>query len=162
VSRPPVLAAYRHDTQRQDRTVRFGARVVVDSRYVYESELDLEIGDEVLLPAGFSGDWVGRVTALSSDYAGPCKRILGLVRRRSDVERRDAALASVAIAGFRAGTTLQITAPCGHEVHLHIEEVNRTGRPMYVKYECEACGGIPRGAGLGSADAWRRLAAGID
>jgi hypothetical protein len=71
---------------------------MVDGRYVYESELDLEIGDEVLLPAGFSGDWVGRVTALSSDYPGPCKRILGLVRRRSDVERRDAVLASVAIA----------------------------------------------------------------
>jgi hypothetical protein len=138
------------------------ARVVVDGRYVYESELDLEFGDEVLLPAGFSGDWVGRVTALSSDYAGPCKRIVGLVRRRSDVERRDAALASVAIAGFRAGTTLEITASCGHQVRLHIQEVNRTGRPTYVKYACEACGGTPCGAGLGSADAWRRLAAGID
>jgi hypothetical protein len=135
---------------------------MVDGRYVYESELDLEIGDEILLPAGLSGDWVGRVTALSSDYAGPCKRILGLVRRRSDAERRDVALASVAIAGFRAGTTLQITASCGHEVHLHIEEVNRTGRPTYVKYACEACGGVRHGSGLGSADAWRRLAAGID
>jgi hypothetical protein len=135
---------------------------MVDGRYVYESELDLEIGDEVLLPAGFSGDWVGRVTALSPDYAGPCKPILGLVRRRSDVERRDAALASVAIAGFRAGTTLQTTASCGHEVDLHIEEVNRTGRPKYVKYVCETCGGVPHGVGLGSADAWRRLAAGID
>lgn len=134
----------------------------MDGRYVYESELDLEIGDEVLLPADFSGDWIGRVTALSSDYAGPCKRILGLVRRRPDVERRDAALASVAIVGFRTGTTLQITASCGHDVHLHIEEVNRRGRPTYVKYTCEACGGVPHGAGLGSVDAWRRLAAGID
>ena len=138
------------------------ARVMVDGRYVYESGLDLEIGDEVLLPAGFSGDWVGRVTALSSDYAGPCKRIIGLVRRRSDVERRDAALASVVIAGFRAGTTLEITASCGHQVRLRIEEVNCTGRPTYVKYVCEACGGIPRSAGLGSAEAWRRMAAGID
>jgi hypothetical protein len=56
---------------------------MVDGRYVYESGLDLEIGDEVLLLAGFSGDWAGRVTALSSDYAGPFKRIVGLVRRRS-------------------------------------------------------------------------------
>lgn len=37
---------------------------MVDGRYVYKTELDLEIGDEVLLPTGFSGDWVGRVTAL--------------------------------------------------------------------------------------------------
>jgi hypothetical protein len=138
------------------------ARVVVNGRYVYESELDLEIGDEILLPAGFSGDWVGRVTALSSDYPGSCKRIVGLVRRRSAIERRSAALASVAITGFRTGTTLEITASCGHQVRLHIEAVNRAGRPTYVKYACEACGGIPCSGGLGSADAWRRLASGID
>jgi hypothetical protein len=138
------------------------ARVVVEGRYVYETDLKLEIGDEVLLPAGFSGDWIGRVTALLSDDAGPCKRIVGLVRRRAEVELRDTALAAVAIVGFRAGTTLEATASCGHQVLLHVEGVNRAGRPTRVTYACEACGGVPRSASLGSADAWRRLATGVD
>lgn len=135
---------------------------MVEGRYVYETSLKLEIGDEVLLPAGFSGDWIGRVTALSSDYAGPCKRIVGLVRQRAERERRDAALAAVAITGFRAGTTLEVAASCGHQVLLHIEEVNRSGRPTQVRYVCEACGGATHSASLGSADGWRMLAAGID
>jgi hypothetical protein len=138
------------------------SRVVVDSRYVYETDLELEIGDEVLLPEGFSGDWTGRVSALSSDYAGPCKRIRGLVRRRVDVERRDAALTAVPISGFRAGTTREVTASCGHKILLHIEGVNRAGRPTHVRYICEVCSGVPCDTYLGSADAWRRLAAGID
>ena len=137
-------------------------RVVVEGRYVYETDLELEIGDEVLLPSGFSGQWIGRVTALSSDYTDPCKRILGLVRRRVDVERRDAALAAVPITGFQAGGTLQVTASCGHQILLHIEDVNHAGRPTHVRYRCEACGGVPCSSGLGSADAWRRLAAGLD
>lgn len=84
------------------------ARVVVDGRYSYETALDLEVGDEVLLPSsGLGGQWVARVTALSSDYTGPCRRILGLVRRRIDAERQDAALAAVPITGFRAGTTFR-------------------------------------------------------
>jgi hypothetical protein len=137
------------------------SRVVVDDRYVYETDLDVERGDEVLLPSGLSGQWVGRVTALSADYEGPCKRIVGLVRRRIDVERQDSALAAVPITGFHAGTTLETTASCGHQVLLHIESVNRAGRPTYVRYKCEACGGVSLGAGLGSADAWRWLAAGL-
>jgi hypothetical protein len=138
-------------------------RVIVDGRYVYETDLELEVGDEVLLPpSGFGGQWVARVTALSSDYSGPCKRIVGLVRRCVDVERQDAALAAVPITGFRAGTTLKVTASCGHQVLLHIEGVNRAGRPTHVRYTCEACGSVPCSAGLGSADAWRRLAAGLD
>lgn len=136
------------------------ARVVVDGRYSYETDLDLEVGDEVLLPpSGLGGQWIARVTALSSDYAGPCRRILGLVRRRADAERQDAVLAAVPITGFRAGTTFEVTASCGHRVLLHIEGVNRTGRPTHVRYTCQACGGIPHTADLGSA--WRRVAAGL-
>jgi ribosome assembly protein YihI (activator of Der GTPase) len=143
--------------------VRSVTRVVVDGRYTYETDLELEVGDQVLLPAsGLGGQWVARVTALSSEYSGPCKRLVGLVRRHVDVERQDAALAAVPITGFRAGTTLEVTASCGHPVLLHIEGVNRAGCPTHVKYTCEACGGIPRSAGLGFADAWRRLAAGLD
>jgi hypothetical protein len=143
--------------------VRGMARVVVDGRYSYETDLELEVGDEVLLPpSGLGGQWVARVTALSSDYAGPCRRILGLVRRRIDAERQDAALSAVPITGFRAETTFEVTASCGHQVLLHIEGVNRTGRPTHVRYTCQACGGIPHTAGLGSAAAWRRIAAGLD
>ena len=47
------------------------------------------------------------------------------MRRCVDVERQDAALAAVPITGFRAGTTLKVTASCGHQVLLHIEGVNR-------------------------------------
>jgi hypothetical protein len=138
------------------------ARVVVDGRYTYETDLDLEVGDEVLLPpSGLGGQWVARVTEQSSDYAGPCRRILGLVRRRADAERQDAALAAVPITGLRTGTTFEVTASCGHRILLHIEGVNRTGRPTHVRYTCQACGGIPHTAGLGSADAWRRMAAGL-
>jgi hypothetical protein len=114
------------------------ARVVVDGRYSYETDLDLEVGDEVLLPpSGLGGQWVARVTALSSDYTGPCRRILGLVHRRIDAERQDAALAAVPITGFRAGTTFEVTASCGHQVLLHIEGVNRAGRPTHVRYTCQ-------------------------
>jgi hypothetical protein len=129
---------------------------------VYETDLDVEIGDEVLLPSGFNGEWVGRVTALSSDYAGPCKRIVGLAQRRVDVEQRDTALAAVPISGFQVGATLEVAASCGHPVLLCIEGVNRTGRPTHVRYRCDACGGVPRSAGLGSADVWRRLVAGLE
>jgi hypothetical protein len=136
-------------------------RVVVEGRYVYETDLELEVGDEVLLPAGLTGDWIGRVTALSSDYGGPCKRIVRITRRRRDAERRDASLAAVRVSGFRPGTSLEITASCGHRVLLHVQEVNRVGRPTHVTYQCEACGGVPHSAHLGSADAWRWHAAGL-
>lgn len=134
---------------------------MVEGRYLYETDLELEIGDEVLLPAGLSGEWVGRVTALSSDYGGPCERIVRVVRRCRDAERRDAALAAVPVAGFRSGTTLEVAASCGHKVLLHVREVNRIGRPTYVTYKCEACGGVPHSVYLGSADAWRMHAAGL-
>lgn len=135
-------------------------RVVVEGRYVYETDLELEIGDEVLLPAGMTGDWVGKVTALSSEYSGPCKRIVRVVRRRREAEQQDAALAAVPVSGFRPGDSLKITASCGHQVVLHIHEVNRMGRPTDVSYRCEACGGASHGASLGSADAWRWWASG--
>jgi hypothetical protein len=117
--------------------------------------------DEVLLPAGMTGDWVGTVSALSSDYRGPCKRIVRIVCTRREAEERDAATAAVPVAGLRAGATMTITARCGHRVLLHIEEVNRVGRPTHVTYRCEACDGISHSAALGSAEAWRMLAAGF-
>lgn len=137
-------------------------RVIVDGRYTYETDLEVEVGDEVLLPAGWSGKWVGRVTATSSEYAGPCERIVRIIHKRRDAERRDAALAAVPITGFRAGATVDIVAPCGHKVLLRVHEVNRVGRPTHVSYTCEVCGDAPHSAYLGSADAWRQHASGCD
>jgi hypothetical protein len=134
------------------------ARVIVDGRYTYETELETEVGDEVLLP-GWSGEWVGTVTATSSEYSGPCRRIVRVVRGRKDAERRDAALAAVPITGFRPGATVEVVAPCGHEVVLRVQEVNRVGRPTLVTHTCTACGDVPYSAYLGSADAWRCHAA---
>jgi hypothetical protein len=109
------------------------SRIEIDGRYAYETDLELEVGDEVLLPAGWSGEWVGRVTALSPDYGGPCGRVVRLIRRRADAERRDIELTAVAITGFRAGSTVRIKASCGHEVLLRVHEVNRDGRPTHVE-----------------------------
>lgn len=134
-------------------------RIEVEGRYVYDTNLDLEVGDEVLLPASCMGEWVGRVTALSSDYGDPCKRVVGIVRRRVDAERRDAALAAAPVVGFQAGAAMEATASCGHIVLLHVREVNRLGRPTHIEYKCEECG-VPCSAYLGSADAWRRQVAG--
>ena len=114
-------------------------RIEIDGRYAYETDLELEVGDEVLLPAGWSGEWVGRVTALASDYGGPCGRVVQLVRKRADAEQRDVELAAVAITGFRAGSTVRIRASCGHEVLLRIREVNRAGRPTHVEGRCDHC-----------------------
>jgi hypothetical protein len=66
----------------------------VDGRYLYDTDLKLEIGDEVLLPAGFSGDWVGRVTALSS--ASP--RVPAFSRLFAD-------LRNIGAPGFEPGTS---------------------------------------------------------
>ena len=135
-------------------------RVIVDGRYTYETELEVEVGDEVLLPAGWSGERVATVTATSAEYSGPCKRIVRVVRKRKDAEQRNAALTAVPITGFRPGATFEMVAPCGHKVALRVQEVNRTGRPTHVPHTCEACGDAPHSAYLGSADAWRWYAAG--
>lgn len=114
-------------------------RVIVDQRYTYETDLELEVGDEVLLPASWSGEWIGRVTALSSDYGGPCKRIVRVVRRRQDADLQVARMAAVPVAGFAAGARVEISASCGHRVPLHVQEVNKIGRPTHITYRCEAC-----------------------
>lgn len=56
-------------------------RVVV-SGYTYETDLDLKVGDRVLLPTpDFLMDvrgptWEGTVSSLTSTYDGPCRRII--------------------------------------------------------------------------------------
>jgi hypothetical protein len=57
-------------------------KIIVDGRYTFNAPDDVKVGDEVLLPTpgwlkAERGDtWVGNVTAIGSDYAGPCKNII--------------------------------------------------------------------------------------
>lgn len=57
-------------------------RVEVAARYAYDTDLDVKVGDVVLLPESpFSGGpWTARVTNLKADYDGPVKRILGILQ----------------------------------------------------------------------------------
>jgi len=57
-------------------------RVIVNHKYTYETDIeDLKIGDHVMLPTAnwidSGSTWKGYVTALESDYDGPCVKILG-------------------------------------------------------------------------------------
>jgi hypothetical protein len=59
-------------------------RVIVNGSYTYETLLELEAGDKVICPGSFLTDfrpWEATVTALTSDYAGPCKRIISKVEQ---------------------------------------------------------------------------------
>lgn len=58
-------------------------KIVVNHRYTYVTNLDLAIGDTVVLPTpdylrDIDGDeWIGTVTALTSDYNGKCATVIG-------------------------------------------------------------------------------------
>ena len=132
-------------------------RRITVGRYTYETDLDVEVGDEVLLPDSGTGQWVGTVTSLTSDYQGRCRRIVGLVRRRAAVERREAARSAVRVDGWRPGESVQVRY-AGKARVATIAEVNAIGRPSLVHIEAEP----PVSVGLGSAAAWRDLAAGLD
>jgi len=60
-------------------------RVVVNG-YTYETDLDVKVGDRVLLPGGgvraMLGEltWEGTVTAIGSAYTGPCRRVICVVK----------------------------------------------------------------------------------
>ena len=61
-------------------------RVVVNG-YTYETDLDVQVGDRVLLPGGgvramLFGEmtWEGTVTAIGSDCTGPCRRVICIVK----------------------------------------------------------------------------------
>lgn len=78
-------------------------KVQINGRYAYETDLqDVEIGDEMLLPGTLSSDsWTGIVTSLEPDYDGPCRKALGLTRRRAQVEAEREALDRVQITGWK-------------------------------------------------------------
>ena len=56
-------------------------RVVCHGRFICETDLPVKLGDRVLLPSRAHGGrpWRAIVTELSSDYTGPCKRILEII-----------------------------------------------------------------------------------
>ncbi len=128
-------------------------RVVVEG-WTYETDLDVEIGDRVLLPDSGTGEWIGTVTSLESSYDGPARRVTGLVERAAVYAERRVAMAAVRVNGWRVDETLEAPHECGGRAVLTVLQVNRLGRPEHVSTRCEGC--FARGgSGLGSAEAWR-------
>ncbi len=60
--------------------------VVVNNKYTYACDFQVEIGDKVYLPApNFSKRcWTGEITALTSEYQGKVKNIIGVVEKDTD------------------------------------------------------------------------------
>jgi hypothetical protein len=87
-------------------------KVEINGKYAYETDLDdVKIGDEMVLPGTLSSDlWTGIVTSLSPDYDGPGRKVIGLSRRRDQVEAEKKTLAEVEISGLRVGQTF--SKPC--------------------------------------------------
>ena len=62
-------------------------RVIVNG-YTYETDLNLAVGDMVVLPTAswlrdVMGDtWEGTVSSLTSDYTGDCARIIRKKKKR--------------------------------------------------------------------------------
>ena len=59
---------------------------IIARGYTWEAPDTVKIGDKVLLPIAdwlrdVKGDtWEGKVTALESDYDGPCKHIIKILK----------------------------------------------------------------------------------
>jgi hypothetical protein len=63
-------------------------KIIVEGGHTYETAEPVEVGDEVLLP---TAQWLvpvkgptfrRRVIAIGSDYDGPCRRILGVLKAK--------------------------------------------------------------------------------
>lgn len=64
--------------------------VVVNNKYTYACDFQVEIGDKVYLPASnFSKRiWTGEITALTSQYEGKVKNIIGVAEKNTDKKSR--------------------------------------------------------------------------
>jgi hypothetical protein len=57
-------------------------KVIVNNNYTYETNLELKIGDKVVLPTPsylrdtLENTWIGTVTALESEYDGYCYKVI--------------------------------------------------------------------------------------
>jgi len=135
-------------------------KVQINGQYAYETDLeDVEVGDEMVLPGTLSSDlWTGIVTSLNPEYDGPCRKVIGLSRRRKQVEAEEKALAQVEITGWKVGDTFSKPCrDCERDRSYRVEEVNKLGRPTHVTADSCQCGAARTGAGLGSADAFRHF-----
>lgn len=135
-------------------------KIQINGRYAYETDLrDVEIGDEMVLPGTLSRDsCLGTVTALEPAYDGPCRRAIGLSRRRADVEAEDEALAQVEITGWKVGDTIpKACDQCSKNRKYVVKAVNNLGRPTSLHAEPCDCGAPHSGAGPGSATAFRHF-----
>lgn len=133
-------------------------KVLINGRYAYETDLqDIEVGDEMLLPGTLSSDsWTGIVTALEPEYDGPCRKVLGLTRRRTQVEEEREALEQVQITGWKAGEKiLKRCSDCGEERPYLVETVNNIGRPISLAADPCSCGNPGCGISFGSAASFR-------
>ena len=126
------------------------------ARYTYETALDVDVGDEVILPDAGSDQWIGTVTALITDYRGACRRVIGLARRCAEVEEREVARRAVRMAGWQPGERFEVRRD-GLALSATVAEVNSRGRPTLVAVDSDP----PSSVYLGSAAAWRDFAAGV-
>ncbi|MET0305905.1 MAG: hypothetical protein ABW196_06710 [Solirubrobacterales bacterium] len=134
-------------------------KVLINGRYAYETDLeDVEVGDEMVLPGDLPGSWTGIVTTLEPAYDRPCRKAIGLSRRREQVQAEHAALAQVEISGWTVGQTISKRCDqCGKERLYVVEAVNNLGRPTSLKAAPCDCGAPGRGTGLGSAESFRHF-----
>lgn len=135
-------------------------KVQINGRYAYETDLqDIQVGDEVLLPGTLSSDsWTGIVTALEPAYDGPCRRALGLTRRRAQVETEREALAQVQITGWKVGERIpKPCADCGKERPYKVQTINNIGRPISLALDFCTCGRPGGGISFGSAESFRHF-----
>jgi len=64
--------------------------VIVNHKYTYECQFKVKIGDTVVLPSGKGKKtWVGEITAIGSDYAGPVKQIIAIEKQKSFIRSID-------------------------------------------------------------------------
>lgn len=60
-------------------------RIMVGN-YTYETNLNLKVGDKVVLPTAYflrdvkGATWVGQVTSLASEYDGSCEKVISKVK----------------------------------------------------------------------------------
>jgi hypothetical protein len=61
-------------------------RIIINHKYTYETDLEVKVGDTVVLPSprkslaeGKVSAWRGSVTALTSLYDGPCKKVIRVI-----------------------------------------------------------------------------------
>lgn len=60
-------------------------KVIIDDKYTYWTDVEVSVGDKVVLPPGWGYDeWEGTVTEIGSRWPGKCKAIVRLAERDED------------------------------------------------------------------------------